>query len=78
MGVAVDQFRVNMSVRVRFAGGVSRQVFMLVMNVVNVSMFMLGNVVLMFVFVMLGDMDVNADSHQCGSQHERHAKRIAQ
>jgi hypothetical protein len=51
---------------------------MLVVNVVGVSVLMFEQVVLMLVFVMLSNMDVNPNTHQRSGKHERHAERIAQ
>lgn len=51
---------------------------MLMVNVVGVSVLMFEQAVLMLVFVMLGNVNVDSNTHQCCGKHQRHAERITQ
>ena len=70
VGVPVRHWRVPMAVRMRFACGVTRAMFVLVMEVVDVAMGMLQRFVRVFVIVRLGDVQPHAETHQTGGQYQ--------
>jgi hypothetical protein len=70
VGVPVRHRRVPMAVRMRFARGVTRAMFVLVMEVVDVAMAMLQQFMRVFVVVRLGDVQPHAERHQSRRQYE--------
>lgn len=68
VGVPVRHRRVPVGVRVGLARRVIRGVFVLVMEVVDVTMGMLHRFMRVVVVVRLGDVQPHADTHQCGRQ----------
>ena len=70
VGVPVRDRRVPVAVRMRFARRITRGVFVLVMEVVDVAMGMLQRFVRVFVVMRLGDVQPHAETHQSGGQYQ--------
>ena len=70
VGVPVRDRRVPVTVRMRLARRVSRGVFVLVMEVLDVAMGMVQRFMRVFVIVRLGDVQPHAETHQNGSQYQ--------
>ena len=68
--VAVLQASMTMPVRVWFARWIGQSMFVLVMCVVHVRMRMFQRLVLVFMLVVLSEMQPDADGHQqsCNSE----------
>jgi hypothetical protein len=70
VGVRVPQRRVPVRVAVRLAWRVGRQVLVLVMFVVDVEVVVLQRLVLVLVFMPLGQVEPHADAHEDGGHDE--------
>ena len=68
--MGVFQAGVDVFVRVRFAGRIVRSVRVLVMVVVGVAVFVAHEAVDMGVIMPLGQMQIDADQHQCPSHNQ--------
>lgn len=68
MGVGMLYLAVYVRVRMGLSGRILRSVRMLMMGIVDMEMFVGHRLVNMFVFVMLGGMEPDAERHQntCG------------
>ena len=66
-----------MRVRMRLAGWVVRQMLVLMMRIVHVSMCVLHRLVLVLMFVMLGQVQPDAHAHQETGRDELHGQRLA-
>ena len=76
MSVGMSQFRVAVGMTVRFSGRVRRSVLVLVMFVVDVAVFVLHRLVLVFVFVPLREVQPDADAHQRGRHSEENGESV--
>ena len=70
VGVPVRHRRVPVAVGMGFACRVTRSVFVLVMEVVDVAMGMLQRFMRVFAAVSLGDVQPHAERHQSSGQYQ--------
>ena len=63
MGMGMPHRGMSVGMRVRFAGRIVRAVFVLVVGVVFMSMFVERFFMIVFMFVPLGQVQVDPDSH---------------
>lgn len=68
--MSVFQAGVDMHVRVRLVGRIVRSVRVLVMVVVGVAVFVAHEAVDMGVIMPLGQMQIDADQHQCAGHDQ--------
>lgn len=78
MMMRVDEARMRMPVRVRFADGIVRRVLMLMVFVMHVAMLVLERLVDMLMIVTLGEMQIEPDGHERGGRDKPSGERLSQ
>jgi len=78
VGMAMHEGRMAMPMRMQVAGRIGRCVHMLVMSVVPVPMLVLQRFMDVLVFVLLGQVQPQAEPHQAAGDDELHRYRLTQ
>ena len=76
--VPVPHFGMPMRMHMRFAGRVVRQVLVLVMFIVHMGMRVLHRLMLVLMFVLLGEVQPDANAHQEAGRDKLERERLAQ
>src|SRR5438876_12220981 len=78
MRMGVRDVRMLMNVAVRFLAVPRKFVIMLMVLIMNMRMLMSHRFMCVRMFVMFGEVEPNADSHQCAGAQQRQGSRLAQ